>query len=104
EPAMRRFSVLSLNVLLIGLVCSQQMPGQVKTQTPQRDQSDLDRDSSSLIAWLPDVLASLVDISQLNTDAHLRNAIHKGSSNVIGEREHQLSLLVDEACTCLHVI
>jgi len=27
EPAMRRFSVLSLNVLLIGLVCSQQMPG-----------------------------------------------------------------------------
>lgn len=33
---MRRFIVLSLNVLLIGLVCAQQ----VKTQTPQREQSD----------------------------------------------------------------
>ena len=37
---MRIFSVLSLHVLLIGLVCSQQTLGQVKSQTPQREQTD----------------------------------------------------------------
>lgn len=37
---MRTFSVLCLNVLLISLVCSQQMLGQEKTQTPQREQVD----------------------------------------------------------------
>lgn len=37
---MRRFRVLWLNVLLIGLVCCQQLLGQVKTQKPQREQPD----------------------------------------------------------------
>ena len=37
---MRIFSVLSLNVLLIGLVCSQEMLGQTKTQTPKPKQPD----------------------------------------------------------------
>ena len=37
---MRILSVLYLNVLLISVVYSQQMPGQVKSQTPQREQTD----------------------------------------------------------------
>ena len=37
---MRRLSVLSLNVLLIGLVYSQHALGQVKTQSPQREPAD----------------------------------------------------------------
>src|SRR5436190_23789843 len=37
---MRIFSVLSLNVLLIGLVCSQEMLGQTKTRTPKPKQPD----------------------------------------------------------------
>lgn len=37
---MRRFSRFSLSLLLIGLVSSQQLLGQVKTQTPQREQPD----------------------------------------------------------------
>jgi hypothetical protein len=37
---MRILSVISLHVLLIGLVCSQQTLGQVKSQTPQREQAD----------------------------------------------------------------
>ena len=37
---MRVFSVFSLTVLLIGLGFSQQIPGQVKSQIPQREQTD----------------------------------------------------------------
>jgi VWFA-related protein len=37
---MRILSVLSLSVLLIGVVYSQRVLGQVKTQTPQREQTD----------------------------------------------------------------
>jgi VWFA-related protein len=37
---MRRFSVLCLNVLLIGLVCTQQLLGQGKPQKSQREQPD----------------------------------------------------------------
>ena len=37
---MRRFSILSLNVLLLALVCSQQTLAQVKKQTPRREQPD----------------------------------------------------------------
>jgi VWFA-related protein len=43
--AMRRFSVLSLKVLLLGLICSQQ----VKTQTPQREQDDVVRVKTELV-------------------------------------------------------
>jgi hypothetical protein len=46
---MRRFSVLSLNVLLIGVVSSQQMLAQVKTQTPQRLPDDVVRVNTALI-------------------------------------------------------
>ena len=37
---MRRFTVFSLNLLLIGLISSQQSHGQVKTHTPPREQRD----------------------------------------------------------------
>ena len=37
---MRRFSIVFLNVLLIGLASAQQITGQVKTQAPQREQPD----------------------------------------------------------------
>ena len=37
---MRIFTILSLNVLLLGVFYSQQMFAQVKTQTPRREQSD----------------------------------------------------------------
>lgn len=40
DLTMRRYIVLCLNLLLIGFVASQPLPGQDKTRTPQQDQTD----------------------------------------------------------------
>ena len=55
------------------LPCVYKHPRRIEEHRPQ------------LIARLPDVLAGLVDVSHLDADAHLRNAIHKRKSNVKGD-------------------